>query len=152
GPDVPHGWVAGDDEFGRATEFRAQLRLRQERYVLDVPASTLVREVARRPGGEGAAVERAEGWGARPTASRGETGTLRGGAKGPLEGAGAEAARADQGRRRARRPERDAHGPPRPGGRAADVVHGQQCPAAGAVGHPGQGPQRAPPRRGGAAG
>ena len=31
GPDVPHGWVVGDDEFGRATEFRAELRLRHER-------------------------------------------------------------------------------------------------------------------------
>src|SRR5262249_35663066 len=50
GPDVPHGWVAGDDEFGRATAFRAGLRLRQERYVLDVPANTLVREVALGPG------------------------------------------------------------------------------------------------------
>src|SRR5205814_1353845 len=24
GPVVPHGWVAGDDEFGRATAFRAE--------------------------------------------------------------------------------------------------------------------------------
>ena len=31
GPDVSHGWVAGDDEFGRATAFREDLRLRQER-------------------------------------------------------------------------------------------------------------------------
>jgi SRSO17 transposase len=31
GSDVPHGWVAGEDEFGRATEFRAHLRLRHER-------------------------------------------------------------------------------------------------------------------------
>ena len=27
-PGLPHGWIAGDDEFGRASEFRAQLRLR----------------------------------------------------------------------------------------------------------------------------
>jgi SRSO17 transposase len=85
GPDVPHGWVAGDDEFGRATEFRAQLRLRQERYVLDVPANTLVREVARRPDGKRPAFERAEVWAARQPASRWKTVTIRGGAKGPLK-------------------------------------------------------------------
>jgi SRSO17 transposase len=85
GPDVPHGWVAGDDEFGRATDFRAQLRLRQERYVLDVPANTLVREVARRPGGKRPAFERAEVWAARQPASRWKTVTIRGGAKGPLK-------------------------------------------------------------------
>jgi len=47
---LPHGWVAADDEFGRASEFRAGLRGRGERYVLDVPGNTLVRDVeARRP-------------------------------------------------------------------------------------------------------
>jgi SRSO17 transposase len=85
GPDVPHGWVAGDDEFGRATDFRAQLRLREERYVLDVPANTLVREVARRPGGKRPAFERAEVWAARQPASRWKTVTIRGGEKGPLK-------------------------------------------------------------------
>src|SRR3989440_480512 len=63
GPVVPHGWVVGDDEFGRATEFRAQLRWRHERYVLDVPANTLVREVAERPGGRRPPFEQAEGKG-----------------------------------------------------------------------------------------
>ena len=85
GPDVPHGWVAGDDEFGRATEFRAQLRLREERYVLDVPANTLVREVARRPGRKRPPFERAEVWAARQPASRWKTVTIRGGEKGPLK-------------------------------------------------------------------
>jgi SRSO17 transposase len=85
GPDVPHGWVAGDDEFGRATDFRAQLRLRQERYVLDVPADTLVREVARRPDGKRPAFERAEVWAARQPAWRWKTITVRAGAKGPLK-------------------------------------------------------------------
>ena len=27
-PGLPHGWIVGDDEFGRASEFRAALRLR----------------------------------------------------------------------------------------------------------------------------
>jgi SRSO17 transposase len=40
---VPHGWVTGDDEFGRPSKFRATLRRRRERYVLDVPCNTLVR-------------------------------------------------------------------------------------------------------------
>ena len=31
GQDLPFGWVAGDDEFGRASAFRAQLRVRTRR-------------------------------------------------------------------------------------------------------------------------
>jgi SRSO17 transposase len=83
GPDVPHGWVVGDDEFGRATAFRAQLRLRHERYVLDVPANTLVREVALRPDGKRPPFERAEVWAARQPSSRWKTITIRAGEKGP---------------------------------------------------------------------
>src|ERR1700676_2348613 len=41
-------WVAGDDEFGRCTEFRAALRQRRCRYVLDVPCNTLVRDLSER--------------------------------------------------------------------------------------------------------
>jgi SRSO17 transposase len=33
GEQVPHGWVTGDDEFGRHTQFRHALRERGERYV-----------------------------------------------------------------------------------------------------------------------
>jgi SRSO17 transposase len=47
--DVPFGWVAGDDEFGRVSAFRAELRLRRLRYVLDVPANTLVRDLGEAP-------------------------------------------------------------------------------------------------------
>lgn len=43
--DVPFGWVAGDDEFGRASAFRAELRTRRLHYVLDVPANTSVRDL-----------------------------------------------------------------------------------------------------------
>ena len=45
GAAVPHGWVTGDDEFGRASAYRAELRLARERYVLDVPSNTLVRDL-----------------------------------------------------------------------------------------------------------
>ena len=45
GADLPHGWVVGDDECGRASEFRAWLRQRQERSVLDVPCNTTVRDL-----------------------------------------------------------------------------------------------------------
>jgi SRSO17 transposase len=85
GPHVPHAWVVGDDEFGRATEFRAQLRLRHERYVLDVPANTLVRELAKGRDGKRPAFERADQWAARQPASRWKTLTIRAGAKGPLK-------------------------------------------------------------------
>jgi SRSO17 transposase len=46
---LPFGWVAGDDEFGRASAFRAQLRLRKRRYVLDVPCNTLIRDLSEAP-------------------------------------------------------------------------------------------------------
>src|SRR6266481_2639224 len=38
---TPHGWVTGDDEFGRHTQFRHELRARGERYVLGVPCTTM---------------------------------------------------------------------------------------------------------------
>jgi SRSO17 transposase len=49
GPDVPFAWVAGDDEFGRAAAFRAALRRRPLRYVLDVPCNTLIRDLDEAP-------------------------------------------------------------------------------------------------------
>jgi SRSO17 transposase len=49
GAELPFGWVAGDDEFGRCTEFRAQLRRRRLRYVLDVPCNTLIRALDEEP-------------------------------------------------------------------------------------------------------
>jgi hypothetical protein len=33
GAQVPHSWVTGDDELGRHTWFRGELRERGERYV-----------------------------------------------------------------------------------------------------------------------
>jgi SRSO17 transposase len=45
GPLLPHGWVTGDDEMGRSSRFRAQLRRRTERYLLAVPSNTTVRDL-----------------------------------------------------------------------------------------------------------
>jgi SRSO17 transposase len=45
GPVLPHGWVSGDDEMGRSSWFREQLRSRGERYLLAVPSNTSVRDL-----------------------------------------------------------------------------------------------------------
>ena len=45
GEHVPHGWVTGDDELGRYTRFRGELRARGERYVLGVPCTTTMRDL-----------------------------------------------------------------------------------------------------------
>jgi hypothetical protein len=45
GEQVPHGWVTGDDELGRHTWFRHDLRERGERYVLGVPCITTIRDL-----------------------------------------------------------------------------------------------------------
>jgi SRSO17 transposase len=85
GADVPHAWITGDDEFGRPSEFRAELRLRREHYVLGVPSNTLVREVAERPGGGRPPFESVNAWAARQPASRWKTITIRAGEQGPLK-------------------------------------------------------------------
>ena len=45
GQALPHSWVAGDDEMGRPSGFRGQLRDRGERHLLAVPSNTLVRDL-----------------------------------------------------------------------------------------------------------
>src|SRR3954471_16546049 len=91
--DLPHAWVAGDDERGRPARFRGWLRRHGERYVLDVPCNTNVRDLeCRRPprrAGRGRKPEvpfcRADAWAARQPESRwarlegsdGERGPLR---------------------------------------------------------------------------
>jgi SRSO17 transposase len=42
---LPHTWIAGDDELGRSSWFRQELRARDEQYLLAVPSNTLVRDV-----------------------------------------------------------------------------------------------------------
>lgn len=92
--DLPHGWVTADDEFGRASEFRAHLRQDRERYLLDVPSNTLVREQdrprpPRRQAGRGrkrvVPYCRVDEWAARQPGSRWQTIVLGAGEKGPLK-------------------------------------------------------------------
>ena len=45
GEQIPHGWVTGDDELGRHSWFRQELRERGERYVLGVPCTTAIRDL-----------------------------------------------------------------------------------------------------------
>lgn len=93
-PGLPHGWITGDDEFGRAAEFRAALRQRRERYVLDVPCHTTVRDLERRrprrrTGKRGpkrkVPFQRVDAWVKSQPESRWTRVTVRGGEKGPLQ-------------------------------------------------------------------
>jgi SRSO17 transposase len=94
GPGVPHKWLVGDDEFGRASEFRAALRNDGERYVLDVPCNTNIRDLdGRRPPRKTAhkgakrkvSLVRVDTWAGKLPADRWIHLTIRDGAKGPLE-------------------------------------------------------------------
>ncbi len=42
---LPHRWVTGDDEMGRNSRFREQLRTMNEQYLLAVPSNTLIRDL-----------------------------------------------------------------------------------------------------------
>lgn len=91
--DLPHAWVTGDDELGRPAAFRGWLRRHGERYVLDVPCNTSVRDLEcrrprRRHAGRGRKREvpfcRADTWGARQPETRWTRMTVRDGERGPL--------------------------------------------------------------------
>jgi SRSO17 transposase len=91
GSELPHAWVVGDDEFGRASALRAWLRYDRQRYALDVPCNTLIRDLsvrrpARRPGGRERLPEwqRVDAWAARQPKKRWRYFTIRNGEKGPL--------------------------------------------------------------------
>jgi SRSO17 transposase len=81
--DVQHGWIAADDEFGRVTAFRQALRQRRERYVVDVPGNTLLRELHFIDGHK-TRFERVDAWAARQPSSRWQKITIRPGEKGEL--------------------------------------------------------------------
>ena len=93
GAAVPHAWVVAADEFGRSAEFRARLRESHERYLLDVPCDTLIRDLAvRRPPRQNSGAgrmrqtpwRRVDAWLQRQPPERWERITIRAGEKGPL--------------------------------------------------------------------
>jgi SRSO17 transposase len=91
--DLPHAWVGGDDELGRPASFRSWLERHGERYLLDVPCNTNVRDLEcrrppRRRAGRGRKREvpfcRADAWAARQVDSRWTRLTVQDGERGPL--------------------------------------------------------------------
>jgi SRSO17 transposase len=88
---LPHQWVTGDDEMGRSTYFRRELRERNEHYLLMVPSNTLVRDLEAEPppsGGRGprpaVPFVRVDRWAAALPPSAWTRIEVRPGEKGPL--------------------------------------------------------------------
>lgn len=88
---LPHAWIAGDDEMGRSSAFRRDLRASGERYVLAVPSNTLVRDLEASPpeySGRGRRPQvpyvRVDRWCEALSESAWTTIDVRDGAKGPL--------------------------------------------------------------------
>lgn len=91
GAELPHAWIAGDDEMGRCAWFRQQLRARGESYLLAVPSNTLVRDLAAEPPpyqGRGrypqVPFRRVDRWCAALAEGAWQTIEVRDGEKGPL--------------------------------------------------------------------
>jgi SRSO17 transposase len=91
GAELPHAWIAGDDEMGRCAWFRQQLQARGEHYLLAVPCNTLVRDLAAEPppyAGQGrypqVPFQRVERWCAALAEDAWQTIEVRDGEKGPL--------------------------------------------------------------------
>ena len=90
GAVLPHGWITGDDELGRSSRFRQQLRERQERYLLAVPSNTLVRDLkapattTKSGQARKAPFQRVERWRAAVPESAWQTIEVRAGEKGPI--------------------------------------------------------------------
>ena len=94
GQDFPHAWIVADDELGRSAAFRAALREQSERYIVDVPSNTSVRDLEaarprRRKAGQGRKREtpfcRVDAWLKRQAPCRWQRLKVRDGEKGPLE-------------------------------------------------------------------
>jgi SRSO17 transposase len=88
---LPHTWIAGDDEMGRPSKFRGDLRAMDERYLLAVPSNTLIRDCEVEPptySGRGPRPKvpfmRVDRWAAALPASAWQTVEVRPGEKGPL--------------------------------------------------------------------
>jgi SRSO17 transposase len=91
GGQLPHAWIAGDDEMGRSSWFRQELRERNERYLLAVPSNTLVQDLlAPQPAYSGHGRRprppfvRADCWCAGLAEEEWETVEVRDGEKGPV--------------------------------------------------------------------
>lgn len=91
GSYLPHGWIAGDDEMGRSSGFRRDLRRLDERYLLAVPSNTTIRDLESQPpayGGRGPhpkrPFQRVDKWCAALDDSAWTTIDVRDGEKGPL--------------------------------------------------------------------
>lgn len=89
---LPHQWIAGDDEMGRSSRFRRELRERKEQYLLAVPSNTLVRDLevapptyAGRGGPPKTPFQRADRWRESLSESAWTKFNVRDGEKGPLE-------------------------------------------------------------------
>lgn len=89
GTVLPHCWVTGDDEMGRNSYFREELRTMSEHYLLAVPSNTLVRDLdAAPPPSPGSGrppkvpFQRADNW--MKTAKNWTRIEVRPGEKGPL--------------------------------------------------------------------
>ncbi len=88
---LPHAWIAGDDEMGRSSRFRGDLRALNERYLLAVPSNTLMRDCEAEPppySGHGqpprVPFTRVDRWTAALPASAWQAIEVRPGDKGPL--------------------------------------------------------------------
>lgn len=88
---LPHAWITGDDEMGRSSKFRGDLRALNECYLLAVPSNTLMRDCEAEPppySGHGQPPKvpftRVDRWTAAMPASTWQTIEVRAGDKGPL--------------------------------------------------------------------
>jgi SRSO17 transposase len=91
GSQLPHRWLAGDEEMGRPYWFRRRLASLGERYLLAVPGNTLMRDLSSSPPayrGRGRRPtrpwQRLDHWSAARAPGRWQTLEVRDGAKGPL--------------------------------------------------------------------
>ncbi len=89
---LPHRWVVADDEFGRVSKFRARLRGMGQKYILDVPCNTWIRDLEEKPPRRRRrigphrkqAFVRVDTWARQQPQDRWQTFEVRAGEKGPL--------------------------------------------------------------------
>jgi len=88
---LPHSWIVGDDEMGRSSGFRRDLRGLGEQYLLAVPCNTYIRDLESKPpayGGRGQPpkqpFQRVDRWRAALSNAAWTKIDVRDGEKGPL--------------------------------------------------------------------